>query len=171
MNIISFMTNWPRLLQHCKQHGADFSNVDQSWYSTSAFAFYNNNYGLNIAVGELFIDLRDRLSEADASRLEQLLVTFCPALAGEGALSPPKEPDIDHENLYASLTPIEVKARLELLYGLDMPSFLMDVDEFLKDEPDELISGPHVVAEFLMRWTAALGQAAGKSWGLLVFVE
>jgi hypothetical protein len=171
LHILACIADWTRLRQHQDRHGEDLSCADPSWYNRDTFTSWNDSAVVNRAVGEVFLDFRDRLPKATADHLGQFLVTFCPVLAEEGVFVPPREPDISHSKLYASVSPGEVRRRLELLYDFDLPSFLGQVGEFLQREPDELIAGSRDVAEFLFMWSAALGQAAAKGWGLLVFVD
>jgi hypothetical protein len=171
VHILACIADWPRLLEYQRLGGEDFSNADASWYGRDTFTRWNDSLQFNTHVGELFLDLRSHLPEAIAGRIGRFLVTFCPALAEEGLFSAPKESSIHHEKLYASLSPKEVRRRLDLLYELDLQSFLTQVAEFLRKEPDELITGQRDVAEFLFMWAAAMGQAASKGWGLLVFVD
>lgn len=142
---------------------------DKSKFQTDAFTRWNDSYTFNSSVGALFVAVRASLPAGHADSIEEFLVTFCPALAAESRFDPPRDPDVwDGEVHYATVPPEEVRRRLELLDGTDLPTFFAHCAEHLQAYRDDVLAAQREVVEFFFMWAATLGQAGSKGWGLVV---
>jgi hypothetical protein len=174
LQIFACIADWDRLQQYQQVHGPEMGEVDESWYREDSFTSWNDSFSFNQKVSESFLEIRGRLPKRAAERLEQFLVTFCPALASESAFAPPQDVDVWPEEFHAAVSPQEVRQRLALLDGLELPRFFaLFYDLFLDGQPNRrefALAREREVVEFFFMWSSALGQAASKGWGLVVVI-
>ena len=88
---------------------------------------------------------------------------------------PPQDLGVWPDWFYSAASPQEVRERLALLDGLELPCiFALFYNQFLGGQPDRhefALAREREVVEFFFIWAAALGQAVGKGWGLVVGLD
>ena len=172
MQIYSLIADWQRWLDHLERCGGRAGPGDMSWLRLNPFNFWNNGFRSNTAVGELFIDIRDNLSPADADRIGQFLAAVCPSVAEEGPYAVPESPGALDGKVHSALPPEEVGRRLQLLVDADLRQFIEHAHAELQEYPgDTLTSGVREVVDFLFMWASAFGAALAKQCGLIVVID
>ena len=171
MWIEAIIADWPQLLRHLEIHGADFSEVDGSWYHSSTITRWNKSCLTNSAFGEMFLDVRSELPGAEADRLGEFLAAVCPVVADEGPYPVPTAAGVFHEAFYSAMPPEEVRRRLALLDSVDLHEFFTRAGNSVRQYPGCALGGSEqAVVEFVFMWAAAFGVAVSKGWGLIVAI-
>ncbi|WP_439629791.1 hypothetical protein [Gemmata sp.] len=175
MQISAYLADWERLRHHLRTHGTNLWESDSTWFRADSFTVWNDSYSLNQEIGELFLEIHERLPEGAGERLGKFLVTFCPRLAHAENLEPPQDLEISPAWFYSAASPQEVRQRLALIDELDLPHvFALFYDQFLGGQPDLrefALAREREVVEVFFMWAAAMGQAVSKGWGLVVALD